>query len=50
MTPPPPPLWTTLVQLWHLDAGEAQRCWRALYHARWSLAALSALQQTREGS
>jgi hypothetical protein len=38
-TPAPPPLWQTLAQLWHLDDQEAWRCWRALYRAKWSLAA-----------
>jgi hypothetical protein len=36
MTPAPPPLWTTLAQLWHLDHGEATRLWRALFRARWT--------------
>jgi hypothetical protein len=39
MSPPPPPLWTTLAELWRLDPGEARRCWRALYHAKWSASA-----------
>ena len=39
MTPPAPPLWTTLSELWRLDPGEATRCWRALYQARWSVSA-----------
>ena len=39
MTPPAPPLWTTLSELWRLDPGEATRCWRALYQARWSASA-----------
>jgi hypothetical protein len=39
MTPPPPPLWVTLCELWRLDDGEARRCWRALYRAKWSASA-----------
>jgi hypothetical protein len=39
MTPPPPPLWTTLCELWRLDPGEASRCWRALYRAKGSVSA-----------
>jgi len=39
VTPPAPPLWTTLSELWRLDPGEATRCWRALYQARWSVSA-----------
>jgi hypothetical protein len=39
MIPPPPPLWLTLCQLWRLEPGEASRCWRALYQARWSVSA-----------
>jgi hypothetical protein len=39
VTPPPPPLWTTLCELWRLDPGEATRCWRALYRARWTVSA-----------
>jgi hypothetical protein len=29
----------TLAELWRLDAGETQRCWRALYQARWTVSA-----------
>ena len=39
MTPQPPPLWVTLAQLWHLDDREAWCTWKALYRARWTVAA-----------
>jgi hypothetical protein len=28
-----------LAELWRLDPGEATRCWRALYQARWTVSA-----------
>ena len=36
---PQPPLWVTLAQLWHLDDREAWCTWKALYRARWTVAA-----------
>jgi hypothetical protein len=39
MIPLPPPLWVTLCDLWRLEDGEASRCWRALYQARWTVSA-----------
>jgi hypothetical protein len=39
MIPPAPPLWATLCQLWHLDAGETARLWRAVYLAKWTVSA-----------
>jgi hypothetical protein len=39
VTPPPPPMWTTLAQFWGLEERQARRAWSALYQAKWSTAA-----------
>jgi hypothetical protein len=39
MTPPPPPLWLTLAQVWGLSERQTRQSWAALSRARWSTAA-----------